>query len=74
MVSLKENHQHYYQIQMQMAVSNRKWCDYVMFTNTLEDVTVVRVKFNAAFWGQLKEKLLRFHRDHIVPALVAQGF
>ena len=31
---LKENHSYFYQVQMQMGVTGRKWCDFVLFTNS----------------------------------------
>ena len=31
---LREQHQYYYQIQGQMAICSRKWCDFVIYTST----------------------------------------
>ena len=32
-ITLKRNHNYFYQIQGQMAISSRKWCDFVIYTN-----------------------------------------
>lgn len=71
---LKESHSYYYQVQMQMGVTGRKWCDFAMFTNHESDVFILRIRFDEDFWHRLSEKLLDFHNRNVVPALVAQGF
>ncbi|XP_038063149.1 uncharacterized protein LOC119733854 [Patiria miniata] len=72
--TLKEHHAYFYQVQMQMAVVGVAWCDFVIFTNANCDVLIVRVAFNEAFWTNVQDKLLQFHKSHVLPALVAQGF
>ena len=64
----------YYQVQMQMGVTERKWCDLVFFASATEDVLILRVNFDENFWCRFEEKLLDFHSINIVPALAAQGF
>ena len=71
---MKESYSYYYQMQMQMGVTGRKWCDLVLFTSATEDVLIIRVNFDENFWCRLEEKLSDFHSINIIPALVAQGF
>ena len=73
-IIMKESHSYYYQVQMQMGITGRKWCDFVLFTCATEEVLILHVYFDNNFWCRLKEKLLDFHSVNIVPALVAQGF
>ena len=44
-IIMKESHSYYYQVQMQMGVTGRKWCDLVLFTSATEDVLILRVNF-----------------------------
>lgn len=73
-ITIKENHSHYYQIQMQMAVTTLPWCDFVVFTNKDSPVFMERVHFNSSFWGKTKEKILDYHQRNIVPALACMQF
>jgi hypothetical protein len=49
---------------MQIAVTQRRRCEFEVFTNSVEDMLVVRVMFYPIFWGKLKEKLFNFHSEH----------
>lgn len=71
---LKTQHQYFYQIQMQMGVTKFPWCDFALFTSTEDDVLVIRVEFDQDFWNTIKPKLLHFHNENVLPALIAQGF
>ena len=73
-VVLKENHAYYHQVQMQMAVVGVKACDFVVFTNCKSPVLVVRVPFDESWWSSQQKKLVKFHDEHIMPALVLLQF
>lgn len=73
-ITLKERHAYFYQIQMQMAITNLPWCDIVFFTNKNAPVLILRISFDKIFWEKTKEKLLEFHNSNIIPALVALQF
>ena len=73
-ISIKEKHKYFYQIQMQMGVTEIKKCIVVIFTNADSPVGVVTVDFDDKFWGVMKEKMLDFHAAYIVPALVNVAF
>ena len=37
-VTLRTSHPYYFQVQGQMAIGNREWCDFVVYTN--KDISV----------------------------------
>ena len=65
---LKTNHQYYYQIQGQMAICKRLWCDFVIWTPL--NTTIERIKFNPVFWQETVVKLENFYDKAILPELV----
>jgi len=64
-VTLKETHKHYYQIQGQMALSKISWCDFVIYT--YRNFTVERIKFNEDCWNDMEPKLTEFYFNYILP-------
>ena len=68
-IALKEKHQYYYQIQMQMGIRCVKQCFVIIFTNEKSPVGVAHVNFDLHIWKGMKEKLLDFHAAYIVFAL-----
>ena len=67
---LKENHQYYAQVQGQMALVERPWCDFVVFT--MKGISVQRIPFNPNFWtDKLLPKLVPFYDNCIAPELVS---
>jgi len=49
-VTLKQTHEYYYQIQGQMAIANKPWCDFCVWTPL--GVTVERINRDQNFWQQ----------------------
>lgn len=47
-VSLKQDHQYYYQVQMQMALFGLTFCDFVVWSP--KDIFIQRIAFNEQFW------------------------
>jgi len=64
-VTLKESHKHFYQIQGQMALSKISWCDFVIYTH--RNFTVERIKFNEDYWNDTEPKLTEFYFNYILP-------
>ena len=64
---LKTQHHYYYQVQGQMAICKRKWCDFVVFTNA--GISVERIKFNEEFWKNMVTKLKTFYVHSVLPKL-----
>ena len=69
-IKLKQNHHYYSQIQGQLAITGRKWCDFVIYTD--KGLTVETISFNESFW---KDKLLpalsSFYKSCVAPEIVS---
>ena len=64
-VVLKRSHPYYCQIQGQLAVGNRPWCDFVVYTRK-------RLIFDCEFWNtKLCPRLIEFYDDCIAPEIVS---
>jgi hypothetical protein len=57
-IELKRNHNYFYQIQGMLAIAKRSWCDFVVWTPS--GLSVQRIEFDAEFWDENKERLVRF--------------
>ena len=53
--SLKENHQYYSQVQHQLLVSRRRYCDFFVWTTV--DFVVIRILRNETFISDMLPKL-----------------
>ena len=67
-LTLKRRHNYYYQVQGQMAVASRKWCDFVVYSNN--EVSVERIAFDEKFWMSMTPTLKDFYIRGLVPILV----
>ncbi|XP_052263735.1 uncharacterized protein LOC127866911 [Dreissena polymorpha] len=67
-VQVSKNHAYFYQIQGQMAIHGRQYCD--LFVYTYHGSVTVRVMFEKEFWDVLEEKLSWFWLSHVLPALL----
>ena len=67
-VTLKRSHQYFAQIQGQMAVTGRLWCDFCIYTE--EGVHVERIRFCEAFWTRMLPKLKTLYMNSLLPALL----
>ena len=69
-ITLKRSHHYYCQIQGQMAVGDRPWCDFVIYT--LKGISVERIKFDKDFWSmKLLPKLVEFYDKCLAPEIVS---
>lgn len=69
-VSLRKNHSYYCQVQGQMGIGERPWCDFIIFTN--QGISVERIKFNSNFWhNELLPKLVDFYDNCLAPEIVS---
>lgn len=64
-IILRRSHQYYHQIQMQMGILGRKWCDFVVWSSV--NLVVERIKFDESFWNSLRRKLVVFHHMYVCP-------
>ena len=68
-VQLKESHAYFSQVQGQIAIGCRPWCNFVIYTNKI--ISVERISFNESFWNdKLLPKLILFY-DNCVPEIVS---
>jgi len=66
-LKLKVDHNYYYQVQGQLGISKRIWCDFYIWT--LQGTSVQRIYFNESFWSDMLKKLKEFYRQFVVPEL-----
>ena len=66
-IQLKENHSYYAQIQGQMALGERPWCDFVIYTQ--KDISIQRITFNQSYWSLTK--VVSFYDNCIAPECVS---
>ncbi len=60
---------HYDQMQMEMAIANLEWCDYVIYCPAEDFVFLERVFRNREYFGRLYEKIKEFIKERLDPAL-----
>ena len=69
-LQLKVGHNYYCQIQGQMAVTKRSWCDFVVYTT--RGIAVERLYFDPGFWSDtMLPKLADFYNNCLCPAIVS---
>ena len=66
---LKHDHQYYSQVQGQMAIAGRKWCDFVIYTE--KGLNIERISFDENFWQDLLPKLIDFFDNCLGPEIVS---
>lgn len=71
-VCLKRTNKYYYQVQGQMAICKRTWCDFVIWTPS--SLSIERIKFDSEFWKDVLPKLEKFYDGAILPELVSPRF
>ena len=65
------NLRHYYaQVQGQLAIGGRPWCDFVVYTT--KGINVQRIKFDNNYWENiLLPKLSEFYDNCLAPEIVS---
>jgi len=69
-MKLRRRHAYYYQIQGQLALTGRAWCDY--FVWTLKANSVERIWFDQAFCDEMVKKLNSFYLRAVIPELFSE--
>ena len=67
---LKPNHAYRYQIQMSLDILEMEWCHLVVWSD--RGHVVVPVRRDPAFWNEKRFRLIKFHREVILPELTLQ--
>jgi hypothetical protein len=61
-VKLKETHRYYAQVQGQMGITGRYWCDFVVFTgHATQGLHIQRINFDKLYWEDICSKLCQFY-------------
>lgn len=69
-LKLKPSHPYYSQVQGQMAIAQRPWCDFIIYTP--RGLSVERIHFNQSFWNsELLPKLTSFYDNCVAPEIVS---
>lgn len=68
-VILRRTHQYYTQIQMQMAVTSRQWCDFFVFSK--HGYFCERILFDKSFWDVCQSTLETCFNSFLLPSIVA---
>ena len=69
-LKLKQNHHYFAQVQGQMAIGARPWCDFVVYTR--QGIHVERIIYDKEFWnGTLLPKLTSFYDKCLAPEIVS---
>ncbi len=69
-IELKDTHNYYAQVQGQMAITERKWCDFVIYTS--KGISIERIRFNEEFWkNTFLPKLTSFYDNCLCPSIVS---
>ena len=66
-VVLKRSHPYFAQVQGQMAIGNRPWCDFVIYTT--KGVDIHRVQFDEDYWKTRLPKLTAFYDNCVAPEI-----
>nr|CAH7732897.1 unnamed protein product [Callosobruchus chinensis] len=61
-------HNYYYQIQGILEVTDRTWCDLIIYT--FKGIKVIRVNRNKKFWDMIIKKLRVFYLFHFLPSIL----
>lgn len=69
-LTIKKSHKYYSQIQMQMAICDMKWCDFVIWTH--KGIHIERLEFDPIFWSDIASKLLNVHFSYMCPEYFEQ--
>ena len=66
---LKRSHPYFCQVQGQMAITERTWYDFVIYTE--KSISVERIRYDSEFWNQdLLPKLTTFYDNCLAPEIV----
>ena len=68
-VKLKHTHHYYAQVQGQMAIGDRPWCDFVIYTS--KGISIERINFDRKYWEENLQKLVTFYDNCIAPEAVS---
>lgn len=66
---LPQEHHYYAQVQGELAVIGREWCDFVVYSNG--EVIVDRILADLDYWDTLEQKLEEFYVHNVIPEILS---
>ena len=66
--SLRRRHKYHTQVQMQMAITKREWCDFFVWSNS--GFYLERIHFDSDLWKSYEDTLTEGFFKYIVPSIV----
>ena len=70
--SLSKTHTYYFQVQLQMYVTNLTYCDFVIWSKAFFHIE--RIFYDAEFCAQKVAKALEFHKNVIIPEILGRWY
>ncbi|GBO11115.1 hypothetical protein AVEN_9184-1 [Araneus ventricosus] len=67
-IYLPVNHKFHYQIQRQLFISNKKWCD--LYVQCEKDAFILRIYRNEQCWANLLPKLEKLYLQCVLPEII----
>ena len=69
-VKLRKNSNYFCQVQGQMAIGERLWCDFVVYTP--KEISIERIRFNPGYWNNILAKLTEIYDNCFAPEIVSR--
>ena len=69
---LRITHQHYHQVQMQLFVTNREFCDFVVWSPQM--LYIERIVPDSVCWAEKSNQGMLFHAKCVMPELCMKYF
>ena len=74
-LQLKTSHKYYYQVQGQMRITKRAWCDFVVWTPRASDLHIERIFYQPDLWDTtMYPKLRKFYFCSMLPELASPRY
>lgn len=70
-LQLNHSHKYYSQVQTEMGVTGKMWCDFVVFTH--QGLLIQRIPFNKNKWQALKRGAEYFFKNHVAQKLLCKA-
>ena len=74
---LKKQNSYYYQIQGQLHITHRNWCDFIVWkpSMTIDNLFVERIYYDDSLWSiTIYPRLHRFYMGSMLPELASPRF
>ena len=71
-VTMAKEHPYYYQIQSQLAICEKDYCDFIIWSK--KSLIVKRVYLEHQCWSKIVERTTIFHKNVIMPELVGKFY